>query len=73
LATWWIDGAGAGACALRAVLAGYPRSGGLTDDWAHLAEALEGVRAFAAGDLVGDEPDRLERSIAECGHNVYDR
>jgi hypothetical protein len=57
--------------ALREILHGWPLSGGLTDDWAALAEALKGVRAFALTDLTDSELDELEKLIAAVDQLVF--
>jgi hypothetical protein len=50
--------------ALREILAGWPITSGLTDDWAHLGDALRGVRAFASDELTPQEAQNVEESIA---------
>ena len=50
--------------ALREVLAGWPLTIGLTDDWGQLREALAGPRAFADAELVEDERVAVGRAIA---------
>ena len=52
--------------ALRAVLSGWPLSGGLTDNWADLLDALEKVRAFARNELTEDEA----RAVEDLIHDV---
>jgi len=49
--------------ALREILAAYPLVSPLTDGWAELLKALEGVRAFARDELTDDETERVERLI----------
>jgi hypothetical protein len=57
--------------ALRAILAGWPRTGGLTDDWASLGEALKAVRAFASNELTAAEMDDVEKLIVAVDQLVY--
>ena len=57
--------------ALREILAGWPLTSGLTDDWGNLLEALERVRAFARGDLTEEEALTLEDLIHEIGDLVH--
>jgi hypothetical protein len=59
--------------ALREVLAGYPLSSGLTEDWAELLKALEGVRAFARNDLTDHEAERVDHLIGAASAIVYRR
>lgn len=49
--------------ALREILSGYPVTSPLTDSWAELLTALEGVRAFARDELTPQERDRVEHLI----------
>ena len=57
--------------ALREILAGYPLTSGLTDDWGQLLKALEAVRGLAAVELINDEPERVDRLISEVSAIVY--
>ena len=52
--------------ALRAILAGWPLSSGLTDDWGNLLDALEKVRAFARDELTKNEA----RAVEDLIHDV---
>jgi hypothetical protein len=56
---------------LREIPQGWPRTGGLTDDWAALADALKGVRAFAHDELTDGEADEVERLIAIVDSHVH--
>jgi hypothetical protein len=57
--------------ALREILAGYPIVSGLTDDWAELLKALEGVRAFARDELTDDEAERVDQLIGAASAIVH--
>jgi hypothetical protein len=57
--------------ALRQILAGYPLTSRLTDDWAGLLTALEAVRGLAADELIDDEPERVDRLISAVSAIVY--
>jgi hypothetical protein len=57
--------------ALREVLAGYPLMSPLTDGWADLLKALEGVRAFAREELTEDEAAQVEQLIGSISEIVY--
>ena len=57
--------------ALREILAGYPLTSPLTDGWAELLKALEGVRAFARDEITDDEADRVEQLIGAASAIVY--
>jgi hypothetical protein len=59
----WCDRRSFGA--LRAILSGWPLASGLTDEWGHLLDALEKVRAFARGELTEDEARAVEDLIHE--------
>lgn len=50
--------------ALREILSAWPLASGLTDEWADLATALKGVRAFASHELTQAETDEVENLIA---------
>jgi len=59
--------------ALRAILSGWPLSSGLTDDWGHLLDALEKVRAFARDGLTEQEARAVEHLIHEVQQVVNRR
>jgi hypothetical protein len=71
LVAGWCDRRSYGA--LRAILAGWPLTSGLTDDWGQLLDALEKVRAFAQRDLVGDELAQVEDLIRDVDRLVQRR
>jgi hypothetical protein len=58
--------------ALREILAGWPLTSGLTDDWGNLLAALERVRAFARDDLREDERVAIDDLIHDV-QKVVDR
>lgn len=57
--------------ALRYILKAWPLSQALTDDFAHLLDALKGVRAFAKGELLKAELETVEDLIREAEKIVY--
>lgn len=59
--------------ALRQILAGWPLTGGPTDDWALLREALADVRAFAKDELTPEELVEVDRAIAGIDRLVVRR
>ena len=59
--------------ALREIL-GAPVVGlRLTDDWALLVSALEGVRAFAKGELTEEEAVQVDQLIGAASAIAFDR
>jgi hypothetical protein len=48
---------------LRHILAAYPLSMGLSDEWHHLDNALKDVRALCKDELEGEEKEKLNRAI----------
>jgi hypothetical protein len=59
--------------ALRAILSGWPLSGGLTDDWGNLLDALEKVRALARNELTENEARVVEDLIHQVQQVVNRR
>ena len=57
--------------ALREILAGYPLTSPLTDGWAELLGALEGVRALARDELTDEEAQRVDEIIGAASAIVY--
>lgn len=45
---------------LRHLLTGWPMTGGLTDDWATLYEALRAIKAECRGGITDGELERVE-------------
>ena len=56
---------------LRHVLAGFPLSNGLTDDWAGLLTALQNVRAFCRDVVTNHELATLDRCCSAIERLVY--
>jgi len=54
---------------LRIILAAWPRTTDLTDDWAMVMEALRDLRASRS--LPEDEQGIVERLVTEVEHAVY--
>lgn len=54
---------------LRQVLTGWPRTGGLTDDWALVMEALRMLRA--SDTLPDDEQQEVASILSEVENLVY--
>ena len=57
--------------ALREILAGYPITSPLTDGWAELLKALEGVRAVAGNELTREDADSVEKLIGATSAIVF--
>ena len=56
---------------LRFILAGYPLSSGLTDDWALLLTAFENIRAFCRDTIPQKELETVERCCSAIERIVY--
>jgi hypothetical protein len=59
--------------ALGFILRGYPLSSPLTDGWAELLKSLEDVRAFAKGEITGEETQAVNQLIGSISRIVYRR
>jgi IS1 family transposase len=55
---------------LREILAVWPLTSTLTDDWAQVGDALRNVRAFAADELTDDESRTVDTLIAAVDRAV---